>query len=113
MKKLILSILLATAATTAHADDYWSGFFDIGTSFRRDNYYDGEIRVLEGSQWRREASAEVQYRWNACALGARLIYAASSYEFTNVSTGVETDRDTDAYGIGAQAGCNMNGLWLL
>ena len=113
MKKIIISILLSTVATAAHADDYWSGFLDVNTAFQRDNHYTGDTRWLESNQWRREATAEVQYRWNACALGARLTYSAANYEYTTVSTGAETESDADAYGIGAQAGCNVRGLWLV
>src|SRR5688500_5944491 len=81
MKKFILSILLSTVATAAHADDYWSGFLDINTAFQRDSYYNGSnVKVLQDDQWHRTATAEVQYRWNACAIGARANFSVVSYD---------------------------------
>jgi hypothetical protein len=114
MKNIILSMLLSATATAAYADDYWSGFLDINTSFQRDNYYDGSnIKVLQDDQWHRTAAAEVQYRWNACAIGARANFSVVSYDTSSAITGAETERDTEGYGIGAQAGCNLHGLWLV
>jgi hypothetical protein len=103
--------ILASGADVSRADDYLSGYLDLGYTYQGVRLYDhGKLDLIQNLNAGTLGGA-IQYRFDACAAGLSI---SESLNFEETDFGKNTYHSSGTNtAVGAMAGCRLDKLWII